>query len=787
MPSSPRSSPSDRWSAARLPDTRLYAPAAALWAGCWWGTAAPPGPVHWAGWLTATVVVAGWAVRSARSGGRARSRPGLLVAAAALLAGILIGHLHALAVASGPLPTLAEQHRGATVVLTLTSDPRPYGATGAADGGEAPRGGVWLRGTVTQVRTADAIHRTRSPVLAFVASGRADEWSGLPVGSTVAVPVDVSPADPGSGLAAVLSPVGRVRPLSGPSADLRAVHRVRTGLHRALDGRPEVARALVPALVLGDTSAVGEDVTAVFRDAGMLHLLAVSGSNLTLLLAFLVGSACALGLRGRSVHVLGAVTVGVFVGLCRTEPSVLRAAAMGLVGLVGLVSGSAGGPARGLRAVAVATLGLLGLDPWLARSVGFVLSVLATVGIVALAGPWTRAMGRWLPARLAEAMSVPLAAQIVTTPVSAALSGEVSLVALFANVAAGPLVGPATVAGFLTAGLGVVAPPAAALTGRVAGWAAIGIARIAEIGAGSAGATMWWPGGPVGLAMLTVACAALVVLVGRLLAHRAASVLVVLALIAVVLRGPPSPGWPPAGWAVLACDVGQGNAVLLRAGADAAVLVDTGSAGTGVVGCLRRAGVRRLPAVALSHLHDDHAGALAEVVAEVPVGAVLTGRGTDPPDTGRRELTTGAGDVVGIGEVRWHTLAPPPGSGPPVPGEENDASMVGLAEVAGVRVLLPGDLEQAGQQALLRRGPLPAADVLVVAHHGSRSQESAFLLGSRASVALISVGADNDYGHPNGETLDALRRAGMVVVRTDERGDVAVVRRGDSLVVVGRH
>src|SRR5690606_29747553 len=146
-------------------------------------------------------------------------------------------------------------------------------------------------------------------------------------------------------------------------------------------------------------------------------------------------------------------------------PSVLRATAMGVVALAAVGRGGAGG--RAIRHLCVAMLALLVVDPWLARSVGFALSVLATGGIIWWGGTWAERLS-WLPRVIAEAVAVPLAAQVATQPVVAALSGQVSIVGLLANAVAGPLVGPATVAGFAAAGLSLVHPwPAAA-----AGWLA---------------------------------------------------------------------------------------------------------------------------------------------------------------------------------------------------------------------------------------------------------------------------------------------------------------------------
>src|SRR4029434_3829842 len=216
-----------------------------------------------------------------------------------------------------------------------------------------------------------------------------------------------------------------------------------------------------------------------FQTTGLSHLTAVSGANLSLLLAFLLTVARWIGLRGWNLRLVGLAGVIIFVALCRTEPSVLRAAAMGLVALAALGSGSR---AAGVRNLAVASAILLLLDPFLSRSIGFTLSVLACAGIVWWPRGCTMISNRWLPLIITESITVPLAAQLATTPVIAAVSGRVSMSGLVANALAGPFVGPATVLGFAAAGASLVSGALAAVLGFGAAWSAQVIIWIATAG-----------------------------------------------------------------------------------------------------------------------------------------------------------------------------------------------------------------------------------------------------------------------------------------------------------------
>jgi len=486
-----------------------------------------------------------------------------------------------------------------------------------------------------------------------------------------------------------------------------------------------------------------------------------------------------------------------FVVLVRPQPSVLRATAMGLVAVLAL---SAGRRRQGLPGLCAAVLGLVLLDPWLARSYGFALSVLATAGILVLAPGWRDRLARRLPDPLATAVAVPMAAQAACAPVIAMLSGQVSLVAIPANLLAAAAVPPATVLGVLATVAAPVAMPVAIglawLAGRPARW----IIEIAEHGARLPGAAVSWPGGVAGAATLA-AVMVVGVFAARRLAGRSgfAAVAVVVMLVVIGLRpvfpGLP-PGWPPSGWVLVACDVGQGDALVLSVEAGTAVVVDTGPDPPLVDRCLRDLGVRRVPLVVLTHFHADHVEGLSGVLRGRTIGEVQVSPLDDPPyEADRvRRWAAAAGVPVAIGAVgerrivgglSWRLIWPRrlihgQGSAP------NNASLVLYAEHAGIRMLLTGDVEPPAQAALLRAEPQLGADVLKVPHHGSAFQDPDLVRAVHPRAALISVGRDNDYGHPAATTLALMRASGAYVARTDQDGDVAVAGPADRLRVVTR-
>ncbi|WP_323742341.1 ComEC/Rec2 family competence protein [Nocardioides islandensis] len=739
----------------RMPLLGLAAWAGSLLAGAPWAVAAT---------VLASLVVVAIAWRRA-----AWTAIGMVVVCSAVL-GVALAR--AQAVRDGPVAEAARARAVATLTGTVAGDPR------VVEGRFGPQ---------VLVRVAVGRHQ---PVLVF---GDAD-WRRVAVGERVRLTGRLGTSDDGD-VAALVTPRGPPEVLGRAGVGWRATEALRASIRDSVAQRPEAQRALVPALVDGDDAGMPEELTEDFRTTGLTHLTAVSGTNLTLVVGFLLVVARWSGVRGRWLGLVGVAGIVGFVLLARTEPSVLRAAAMGAVALVGL---GRGGWHRGVRGLGVAVVGLLLLDPPLGMTAGFALSVLATAGILLVAPAWRDALARWLPRWLAEAVAVPAAAQLACTPLVAALSGQVSLVAVLANLLVAPVVGPATVLGLLGGLVGLLVPPLGRLVGTSAAWCVAWIVEVAERGAGLPGAALDW-GTSAWSLTLVVAVTAVVLWAGPwVLRRRTTGAAACVLLLAVTVLGPPTPGWPPDGWVFAACDVGQGDALALRAGPGAAVVVDSGPDPRLVDACLRRLGVGQVPLLVLTHFHADHVDGIAGVLSHRDVHEVEVTRLADPPG-GVAEVAGAArsagltpepatyGRTLTVGDVTLQVLWPTPDSPTTGPGDgstANEASVVLLAEVGGVRLLLTGDVEPEGQQALARLLPGLRVDVLKVPHHGSRYQDLDWLDSLHARLAVVSVGADNDYGHPAAGTLDDLTAHGTTVLRTDRDGDVVVAVRDGRLVAV---
>lgn len=769
-----------RESAAR-PDLRLAGPAAVTWAVAW----SSPRVTGAVLFLAAAAAAVSAPVLLRRPGAWRTTAAAVLACAAAAAA---VAGFRDNARTTGPLVELARQE--ASVVLTgrLVDDPRPAQARGGA------RAGPDLVVARLAVELVAARGRTFAVHADAVVISAERSWLGLLPSQQVRVEGRLRPADVEDDVSAVLSGRGPPAVLSGPSGLQRAAGVLRQGLRDAVRPLPAAERGLLPGLVVGDTGGLDPALREDFRTVGLTHLVAVSGTNCSIVVGAVLLLAARAGLGLRSRLVVAALALAGFVVLARPSPSVLRASVMGAIGLLALGSGTR---RAAVPALCGAVVVLLLVDPSLARSAGFALSVLATAGLLLLAGPWTRTLSRRLPLPVAAAVAVPAAAQAACGPVVVALSAQLGLLSVPANLLAAPAVAPATVAGVLAALLAPVWLPAAQAVAWVGWLPAAWLVRVARSGASLPAASVAWPGGAGGALLLAlVTVTVLLALLSRPLRRGlvAASTGAGLMLSGLQVL---APAWPPPGWFAVACDVGQGDALVLSVAPGAAVVIDAGPEPGPVDACLRRLKVDTVPLLVLTHLHADHVDGLPGVLRGRRVAQVLTGPAEQPAQQFRQVQDQaraagvpvqrpGLGEQGEVGTARWEVLAPTRlyrGTR----SDPNNSSLVLRVEVRGTRILFTGDVEPEAQRDLVAGGVDLRADVLKVPHHGSDHQDPAFLAAVQPWVALTSVGAGNSYGHPSADTLGRLAAAGAQVFRTDRDGDVALVHRSGRLIVVTRN
>lgn len=555
--------------------------------------------------------------------------------------------------------------------------------------------------------------------------------------------------------------------------------------------------SILRGLLLGDRSRIEDDVNEHFARSGLAHVLAVSGLHVGLLAGIVLCIARGLRLGPHSRQGLLVAAIACYALLTGSHASVLRA---GLMIVVAVLVWMLGRPRQVMGTIAVAALILFAWQPLLLFDAGCQLSFAAVIALVAL-GPRVQTHLTWLPGWARPGAGAAIAAQVGTAPLLALHFNRLSLVTVPANVAAVPAAGVALavgLAGIMTRPVAAdVAYPLLCAAGVVAAYmiavarffAELPVAAVA-VSAPSAAhvaayyATVWWC---VRRATNTV------------LAWRVALILAVVVVLGMagVKPGGEYPLGERHGRLTLTClDVGQGDAILLQTARET-VLVDGGASPLLLARNLADESARRIDVLFVTHDHSDHIGGLERLAWRADVGTVALASEMRGKPAVRRLLLSlrrrgvrtrlvRQGDEFNFEDgLQLAVLHPGPR---PMFGSESDAnnnSLVLRARYGRFVALLAGDLEREGEEQLLRGRVSLRADVLKVPHHGSsRGVTARFLRAVRPAVAVISVGADNDFGHPAPSTLERLRRARVSTHCTDREGDVTVITDGNGQTVV---
>lgn len=725
---------------------------------------------------------------------------GAMVLCALVTAGWTGSRLHHQAV--NPLAGLAARGASVRLRVELTDLPKPIISAGFA----GRQGGVR-----SVLIPADAMevtdHGRTSPADGHVLLlAPAHGWGDLVRGQQADAVGQLTPpqsSDSGDGTVAVIRVRGGPETVTAPSTVQHLADILRRGLRTASAGLPEDDRGLLPAVVVGDRGGVDQEIRDDFRRAGMDYLMAVGGFHFMVVCGAVLWLLRRLDLGPRTCAAVTGLVLFCFAEVAGFEPNVLRAGLMVGVGLLALATGRARSAGSALAgAVVVLTL----WRPEFGADIGFALSVVATGAMLLLARPTAAALERrGVPAGLAELLAVAIVAQLATAPLIAAAFGELSVPSVLANVLAEPAFVPAMLVGVLTMACAPVWPWLAGLVAHLAVPETWWLRTVAHRTAAMPASAVSWPTGWWGgLALAALLAAVVVALRFRRVRALVAAVLVGMFVVVVPVRVI-APGWPPDGWAMVDCDVGQGDGEVLSTDQPGrAVVVDTGPDESAMSDCLDRLDVDRVPLVVLSHLHADHVGGLVDVLRDRSVGAVAVGPSRVPSWAWAQVIRETAASGVPLVELSvgqrlaWPGLALDvlgpdpaeswPGGDDPSGTVVNNSSLVLRATTSAGRILLTGDVELAAQADLLRSGVDLRAAVLKIPHHGSKFSAPAFLDAVRARIAVASVGAGNPYGHPSPMTLNRLTQDGALVLRTDHDGDVAiipgqggpaVVRRGD--------
>lgn len=541
-----------------------------------------------------------------------------------------------------------------------------------------------------------------------------------------------------------------------------------------LQGRIEAlfsgeAAAFLRALVTGDQSGFTYQTQNDLAVAGLRHAVAVSGMHVSILIACL-----SFLFRGnpRLTAWVGVPLAAAFAVMTGASPSACRAAVMQVFLLLApLCRREYDMP----TALAAAGLGLAVQNPWAIASVSFQLSFAAVAGLYCLSGPIRQLLLKWrLPAFLAGGLASTMAATAFTLPLSLLYFQTVSLVAPLTNLLCLWAVTGCFILGIAACLAGPLGPVLAA----PAGWLAAGILWLCRTLARFPYAAAYLQNP----ALLAWAAAAIVVAVGLVMwkgrRGQLWAALLSVAFLAAVLWGRASLTAGEMTFAAL--DVGQGQCLLLESGGFTAVVDCGGSypeeAGETAARTLLSAGLTTVDALVLTHYDLDHAGGAVQLLHRLSVDRLYLPAA--PADDPTAQAVVEAAQARGT-QLLWVTaetqvafdggslrLLPPPGEG------ENVGLSI-LASVGEYDMLITGDLPRASELALLSRYDLPQVELLVAGHHGAATSTSQALLNRvRPESVVISVGADNPYGHPAPETLERLAAAGAAVYRTDQLGTI---------------
>jgi competence protein ComEC len=554
-------------------------------------------------------------------------------------------------------------------------------------------------------------------------------------------------------------------------------------MDRAL-GAESRARAVLGAMVLGDRGLLTEDVEGLLRDSGLVHLISISGMHTAMTMLALLALFRGVGIRPAGLVLASALALPALAALVGHGAPVWRACSSVAVALL---ARAAGREVDALGALALAAGTLVLASPGLAWNVGFLLSVLATAGLIAC-----MRCGRPRAGPVARGLAASLGAYLATVPMLARVFGRLAPSGLVTNLVAAPLCGACLGSGIavIVAGDGVpIVSKAAAWAGQRAVDALLETSRL--------GAAI--PGGhfrvaaPSPFLLAAYVATLLAVVLGRgflpVPARRLVGCAAAIVAIAIHL-GPAPPGRGPARVEVL--NVGQGLAVVLRGPSGASSLYDAGPGPASrrdagdriVVPALAAAGVRRLEVLALSHDHDDHAGGAFAVLRDREVGELWLAAGSERDPLTARLAAAAVARGTAVRRVRRGMVCKVGGLSFDVlhPGRSDDRRAVNdrcltvrARTVGGASIVLPGDLEAEGERALLDAGMVPSADALVAPHHGSDgSGTPAFVAAVGARHVVISVGAGNRFGHPGPAALAGYRASGARLLRTDRDGTVVL-------------
>ena len=549
------------------------------------------------------------------------------------------------------------------------------------------------------------------------------------------------------------------------------------------------------ALLIADQHRIPPEMRDRYARAGMVHMLSISGLHVAIVAGTVILLLQAARVQRMTATLLGVALTAFYVAVIGAPAPAVRSAVMLAMVAASRVTQRPTSPWAGLAAGALAPL----VVPGTVLDLGYQLSVAGIAGLIASGMLARRLLASRLEGwrlKIARELLTSVVATLVTAPLIAWYFGRISLVAPLANLAAGPVIAVLQPTLFLALAIAPIHP--------VAQFFADAAHPMLILFDGIATTAAALPGASISVipSIVTVAAgglAAVAFIAASISRYPGRPLVAAAGCMCVVAWSPALPLAYSGGMEMHVLDVGQGDAILIRTDRGNWIVFDAGRIwGTGDAGratmipyIMQRGG--QVEAFVLSHAHADHVGGGESVIralhpkvfwdAAFPQGSgVYENTLRAASETGVTWKRVHEGEETRIDGVTVRFLAPDSAWTASL-ADPNEASVIALVQYGSARILFMGDAERAEENWLLaHERDVLHADVLKVGHHGSStSSTDPFLAAVSPSLAVISVGADNLYGHPSADVLASIGRVGARYVRTDRAGTIIVHTDGTNI------
>jgi len=564
---------------------------------------------------------------------------------------------------------------------------------------------------------------------------------------------------------------------------------------------PPQQAGLLNGMLIGYKQDLSEEVQEAFSASGLMHIMAVSGSNvgfIVLPLAFLLKK---LRMRQKYANLLIIIILILFTLITGFEPSVLRAVIMAVVVLIGQIIRR---ETEIYTSISFAALLLLFYNPGILFNIGFQLSFAATLSLVLFYKNLKEMLGfKFLPPFIVDVLAATISAQIGVLPITVFYFNTVSLVSIISNLLVVPIVEFITILGSLMALLGQIHIIFSILIGYVNNVLLSFVLIVTKVSAGMP----WSVKTLVTPSIFMVICyyAVIIYFFWYRPKYKVKLKLKYSILAAVIVLGTVFYGiFIPKGLEVVFLDVGQGDCAFIQTNKGKTILIDGGgyssatsnSTSVGeniVIPFLLDYGVDKLDLVIATHGHDDHIQGLIPVLEKLKVGCLIMPE--VPLDNGLKKLSDIAqkekievqrcskGDLIQLDNKTYFDVLLPKRGEFIQESPSNNNSLVVKLHYEKVKILFTGDIEKEAEEVLIRDMVDLKSDVLKVAHHGSdTSTTKAFLEHANPDIAVISVGKNN-FGHPSNYVLNALEENKIKIFRTDYDGAIVLKTYGKDIKI----